>query len=72
VGDDGTSTDVSRSALPGRVSEGTVLRVALGPDGRPDWSSAELDETERQRRLKAAQEQLKKLSKSDPGGDIQL
>ena len=72
VADDGTSADVQRTLLPARAREGTVLRVSLGSDGRPDWSSAKLDETERQRRLKAAEEQLKKMSQGDPGGDIQL
>lgn len=71
VADDGSTIDVSRSELPARVREGTVLRVALD-NGSPDWSSAELDERERQRRLKDAEDQLKKLSKSDPGGDIKL
>ncbi|MGE5802876.1 MAG: DUF3006 domain-containing protein [Gemmatimonadota bacterium] len=72
VGDDGKAIDVNRSALPARAREGTVLHVALAPDGSPDWSSAELDEGERQRRLKIAEDQLKKLSRSDSGGDIQL
>jgi hypothetical protein len=72
VGDDGTTTDLERSALPSRTKEGTVIRVSLGSDGRPDWSTAEIDEKERSRRLKAAQERLKKLSESDPGGDIML
>jgi hypothetical protein len=72
VGDDGTTTDLERSALPARIKEGTVIRVSLGSDGRPDWSTAEIDEKERSRRLKTAQERLKKLSESDPGGDIML
>jgi hypothetical protein len=46
--------------------------VSLGSDGRPDWSTAEIDEKERSRRLKVAEERLKKLSDSDPGGDIML
>jgi len=72
VGDDGTTTDLKRSALPATVKEGTVIRVSLGPDRRPDWSTAEIDDKERTRRLKAAQGRLKKLSDSDPGGDIVL
>jgi hypothetical protein len=72
VGDDGTTTDLERSALPVRIKEGTIIRVSLGSDGRPDWSTAEIDEKERSRRLKAAQERLKRLSESDPGGDIML
>lgn len=72
VGDDGTTIDLQRSVLPGRIREGTVVRVSLGPDGRPDWSTAEIDEKERSRRLKTAEERLRKLSESDPGGDITL
>src|SRR5437773_899139 len=37
VGDDETTVDLPRRNLPARVREGTVLRVELGADGRPDW-----------------------------------
>ena len=72
VGDDETTVDVLRRNLPARAREGTVLRVELGADGRPDWASAKIDDQERERRLKAAQERLKRMSESDPGGDIKL
>ena len=72
VGDDETTVDLPRRNLPARVREGSVLRVALGADGRPDWSSAKIDDQERERRLKAAQERLDRMSESDPGGDITL
>ena len=72
VGDDETTVDVPRSNLPARAREGTVLRVELGADGRPDWSSARIDDKERERRLKAAQERLNRMSESDPGGDITI
>src|SRR6266566_7288125 len=72
VGDDETIVDLPRSNLPARVREGTVLRVELGADGRPDWASARIDEKERERRLKAAQERLDRMAESDPGGDITL
>ncbi len=72
VGDDETTVDVPRSNLPTRAREGTVLRVELGADGRPDWSSARIDDKERERRLKAAQERLNRMSESDPGGDITI
>ena len=72
VGDDETTVDLPRRDLPARVREGTVLRVELGADGRPDWSSARIDDKERERRLKAAQERLKRMSESDPGGDITI
>jgi len=72
VGDDESTVDLPRSSLPARVREGSVLRVELGSDGKPDWSSAKTDDKERERRLKSAQERLNRMSASDPGGDITL
>jgi len=72
VGDDETTVDLRRHDLPARVREGTVLRVELGADGRPDWASAKIDDQERERRLKAAQERLDRMSEGDSGGDITL
>jgi len=72
VGDDESTVDLPRRDLPARVREGTILRVELGADGRPDWSSAKIDDKERERRLKAAQERLNRMSESDPGGDVKL
>ena len=72
VGDDETTVDLPRRNLPARVREGTVLRVELGADGRPDWGSAKIDDQERERRLKAAQERLDRMAESDPGGDITI
>jgi hypothetical protein len=69
VADDGRSFDVERRALPKRSGEGTVLRVE-GSD--PDWATAVIDDAERQRRLDRAQEELKRLRDSDPGGDVEL
>jgi hypothetical protein len=72
VADDGTVTDVPRSTLPPRLREGTVLRVRLGAGGKPDWSSAEIDKDEQERRLKQARAMLERLKSSDPGGNIEL
>ena len=72
VGDDETTVDLRRSNLPPRVREGSVLRVEVGADGKPDWASAKIDDEERERRLKAAQERLNRMSESDPGGDITI
>jgi len=72
AGDDETTVDLPRRNLPARVREGSVLRVELGADGRPDWASAKIDDQERERRLKAAQERLNRMSESDRGGDIKL
>jgi hypothetical protein len=69
VADDGRSFDVERRALPKRSREGTVLRV----EGQtPDWAKAVIDDTENQRRLDRAQEDLKRLGDSDAGGDVEL
>ena len=71
VGDDGKSMDVERSKLPRGLREGTVLRVRTGPSG-PDWSRAEIDRVEEERRRKEIKELLDEMKKSDPGGDIAL
>lgn len=70
VGDDGRTFDVPRDDLPKSVKEGTVLRV--DGLGAPDWSRAEIDNAERDRRLKVARGKLDRLSMSDPGGDVEL
>ena len=36
VGDDETTVDLPHHNLPTRMHEGTILRVELGTDGRPD------------------------------------
>lgn len=71
VGDDGRSLDVPRRDLPKGAQEGTVLRVETKGDPI-DWSRAEIDKAERDRRLKLARERLDRLSETDPGGDIEL
>ena len=69
VSDDGRSFDVKRGALPARSREGTVLRV----EGEtPDWAQAVVDDAERQRRREVAQETLRRLAATDPGGDVEL
>jgi hypothetical protein len=72
VADDGATVEVPRSAFPTRLREGSVLRVRLGANGRPDWSSAEIDRDEEERRLKEANKMLDEMKRSDPGGDITL
>jgi hypothetical protein len=72
IGDDGTPYDVTRSALPPALREGSVLSVRLADDGQPVWSDARPDLTEYQRRLDHARKQLGELKRRDPGGDITL
>jgi hypothetical protein len=72
VADDGATVEVQRSTLTTRLREGSVLRVRLGANGKPDWSSAEIDRDEEKRRLKEANDTLDEMKRSDPGGDITL
>ncbi|HXF96634.1 MAG TPA: DUF3006 domain-containing protein [Gemmatimonadales bacterium] len=70
VGDHGEALEVPRTDLPKGSREGTVLR--LDAPGTPDWSRAVIDEAERARRLDQARETLRRLSESDPGGNVEL
>jgi hypothetical protein len=72
VGDDGVGVDVLKRTLPVTVREGVVLRVRLDADGTPDWSSATIDDAERERRLREARDRLERLRGTDPGGDVVL
>jgi len=72
VGDDGVGLDVIKKTLPVKVREGVVLRVRLDADGKPDWSSATIDDGERERRLQEARDRLERLRGTDPGGDVVL
>jgi hypothetical protein len=58
--------------LPVTVREGVVLRVRLDAGGKPDWSSATVDDAERERRLQEARDRLERLRRTDPGGDVVL
>ena len=71
VADEGATYDVARSDLPKGCREGTVLR--LERMGEPiNWAGAEIDEAERLRRLERGRATLDRLSRSDPGGDVDL
>ena len=72
VGDDGAGLDVLKQTLPVKVREGVVLRVRLDAAGNPDWSSATIDDAERERRLQEARERRERLRGTDPGGDVVL
>ena len=71
VGDDRSSHDVPRSALPAGVAEDAVLLVPVVA-GTPQWGRAVVDHAERQRRLARAKAALEQLKKRDPGGHITL
>ncbi len=72
VGDDGVGLDVLKKTIPVKVREGVVLRVRLDAEGKPDWSSAAIDDAERERRLQQARDRLERLRGTDPGGDVVL
>jgi len=72
VGDDGVGLDVLKRSLPVKVLEGLVLRVRLDAGGKPDWSSATVDDAERERRLQEARDRVERLRRTDPGGDVAL
>jgi hypothetical protein len=74
VADDGTAVDLPGHVLrlPMLAPAGVVLRVRLAADGEPEWSSATIDDAERQRRLLQARERLERLGRTDPGGDVVL
>jgi len=72
VADDGGTFDAPLRALPKGCREGTVLRIDAANMESPDWKYAVIDEPERVRRLEQAQNTLRRLSESDPGGDVDL
>lgn len=72
VADDGRTFDVPRQALPRGCREGTVLRIDAETVASPDWVHAVIDETERVRRLDQVRDTLRRLSDTDPGGNVEL
>jgi len=72
VGDDGRTFDVPRRTLPKGCREGTVLRIDAVAGEAPDWAEATVDDAERARRLERARETVRRLSETDPGGDVDL
>jgi hypothetical protein len=72
VADDDREFNVPRRALPKGSREGTVLRIDAEMPLNPDWATAVIDEEEWKRRLEHSRDTLRRLSKKDPGGDIEL
>ena len=68
--DSGDRVNVDSWELP-LVSEGTVLRVSVR-DNQPQWSTAEPDADEANRRNEESRQILADLKKRDPGGSIEL
>jgi hypothetical protein len=66
--DHGRAFTVPLNELPPGVAERTVLKVLVADDGTPDWSSAEVDEAETQRRQQRSADLTEKLRSSDEHG----
>lgn len=73
VTDADASIDVAAKLLPPDCrAEGVVMRVPVSATGEPSWKDAKRDRDEERRRLDEAKERLKRLGKTDPGGDVTL
>ncbi len=72
INDKGNVAYAELSKLPPGIEEGAVLKVRVDKLGRHYWKSASLDEEERARRIKHAEEVLRELQKRDPGGNLVL
>jgi len=73
VTDAGASIDVAAKQLPPDCrAEGVVIRVPVSATGEPSWKDAKRDRDEERRRLDEAKERMKKLGRSDSGGDVTL
>ena len=72
VTDDGQTSNLTLDQLPVRIREGTVLSVRVDADGRPSWHDTLIDDAERVKREREAEQVLKGLRKRDPGGDVAL
>jgi hypothetical protein len=73
IDDDGREREVARRRLPKDARrEGAVLRVEIGADGEPDWTTAPADTVDAKRREADARERLERLRGRDPGGDVVL
>jgi DUF3006 family protein len=70
--DDGTHFIVAAASLPGHPAEGHVYRITLGSAGNPDWASAVRDMDEERRRKDDLSARMRKLTRHDKGGDIEL
>ncbi|HEY7234756.1 MAG TPA: DUF3006 family protein [Gemmatimonadaceae bacterium] len=73
VTDAGASIDVAAKRLPPSCrAEGVVMRVPMSDSGEPSWNDARRDRDEERRRLDDANERIKRLGKTDPGGDVTM
>ncbi|UCF41023.1 MAG: DUF3006 domain-containing protein [Gemmatimonadota bacterium] len=68
VDDHGRAFTVPLSDLPAGLAERTVLKVIVADDGTPDWSSAEIDARETERRQQRSADLTERLRHSDDHG----
>ncbi len=62
---EGHATSVALDQLPSGIDDGSVLRVTLDSDGSPDWSSAQIDQSETEERRRQSSQILKKLEEGE-------
>ena len=73
VDDAERTTDIPGSRVPKSCRvEGAVLRVPLDAGGEAVWEKARRDRVEERRRIAELEDRIKRLRRSDPGGDIVL
>lgn len=72
----GRTVELDRAAVgageAAPLTEGSVLRVPVGPDGQLAWAEAVVDEAARRARMEEAERLLDELKRRDPGGDVRL
>jgi hypothetical protein len=69
----GRAMDVPSARLrPQARAEGAVLRVPIDTNGTPQWESAVRDRAEERRRRAMMAARIKRLKRTDPGGDVKL
>lgn len=71
VCDDGRAASAAPGDLPADLEERVVLRAASDAAGTPDWSTAEIDRDETERRRQQSAAMLKKLRQSDQHGFLE-
>jgi len=71
VCDDGRAATASPTQLPDGLEDRMVLEVESDAQGQPDWTTANVDAEETDRRRKQSADFVEKLRKSDEHGFLQ-
>lgn len=72
VDDKGRAETLPLSVLPAGVEKLAVLKVEVSADGKIDWSTATVDDSETDRRRRHSEDISKRLRLSDPQGFIYM